>query len=54
MTKTEAQHVLLKAFVATGELPDGIAEVLAMLIDASAEPVPPEIEPEQKEARHSE
>lgn len=54
MTKAEAQHILLRAFIATGELPDDMAEILAMLIDASAAPETPEIEPIQEEAPHSE
>lgn len=34
MTTDEAQHVLLRAFLATGELPKEIAALLRILIDA--------------------
>ena len=33
MTKQEAQVILLRAFIATGELPDDIAALLNLLID---------------------
>ena len=32
MTKEQAQRILLRAFIATGELPDDIAAVLRALI----------------------
>ncbi len=38
MTKAEAQQILLRAFIATGELPDDIAVVLTLLVDAAGTP----------------
>jgi len=35
MTKADAQVILMRAFVATGELPEDIAALLRLLIDAS-------------------
>ena len=35
MTRAEAQAILIRAFIATGELPEDIAAILRLLIDAS-------------------
>ena len=40
MTKGEAQRILLRAFVATGELPDDIAALLRVLIDRDKRDAP--------------
>jgi len=37
MTKQEAQVILLRAFIATGELPEDIAALLRMLIASTTE-----------------
>lgn len=37
MTKAEAQHILIKAFLATEELPDDITAVLRLLIGQRTE-----------------
>lgn len=34
MTKADAQVILMRAFIATGELPEDIAAILRLLIDA--------------------
>lgn len=38
MTKQEAQVILLRAFLATGELPDNLAALLRALIDVAGTP----------------
>lgn len=39
MTKEEAQVILLRAFIATGELPEDITLFLRLLIDATPQAV---------------